>query len=67
MIPRATVANRSLETRDEDRVTACRKRVVTTAAIQRSPSEPGRQFRRNRLPELAQFPADSPAVRQLVR
>ena len=65
MIPRAKLTNQIFGNPLKVRVTACRKRVRDHRAVQRTharevnPTEPDSQ-------QLAQFPADSAAVRQSV-
>ena len=65
MIARATLTRQILENPRKNRVTACRKRLRGNRSVQRlrrlEPESPDEQT-----PTLAQFPADSLQVRQLV-
>lgn len=62
MIPRAKATNQIFGNPLRNRVTACRKRLRDNRGAHRhiEPADVDTQ-------KLAQFPADSPAVRQLVR
>ncbi len=64
MIPRAKATNQIFGNPLRDRVTACRKRLRDNRGAQRQINDATAP--EVDLPNLAQFPADSPAVRQLV-
>lgn len=65
MIARATLTRQILENSRKNRVTACRKRLRGNRNVhrlrRREPALPGEPTS-----TMAQFPADSPQVRQLV-
>ena len=64
MIPRAKLTNEIFGNPLRDRVTACRKRLRDNRGSHRIPLEA--DSTEAEAPKLAQFPADSTAMRQLV-